>query len=88
MNFEEATERMRAAIAAEDLDALNLALDARAAALAAGDRPSLQAIEAGERALLDLAAFKQRLAFESSKLGSLRTALGDACPRPRLDYQG
>lgn len=88
MNFEQATEQMRAAIAAEDLDALKLALDARAGALAEGDRPSMDAIEAGERALLDLAALKQRLAVESSKLGSIRTALSEACPRRHVDYRG
>lgn len=88
MNFEHATKQILSAIAAEDLDALKQALDARADALAEGDRPSMDAIEAGERALLDLAALKQRLAVESSKLGRIRTALSQACPLPHVDCTG
>ena len=55
MSFEEATNRMCAAIAAEDFDALDAALLARAQALSTSPPPALESIQAGERALLDLA---------------------------------
>lgn len=88
MSFEQATEKMRAAIAAGDLDALKLALEARAEALASGARPTPSAIEAGERALLDLWALKRGLAVESARVAQLRGSSMEARPRPHVDCKG
>ncbi len=81
MTFDAATEQMFTAIQARDFNALSRALRARARAIEAGLKPTAETIEAGERALLALAAIRRGLTLEISRLRQLAPQ-----PRPRVDY--
>jgi hypothetical protein len=71
--LKEATDRAGAALDAGDLEALALALKARRQALQAGDRPTLEAFESGERLLRGLLLLQQKAAFENARLGQIRS---------------
>jgi hypothetical protein len=89
MTFEAATGRVFAAIQSQDLDELSRALEARAAAIQAGVTPTVEMIEAGERALRALGALRKRLVLDSSRLRQIHTGLATSIaprPRPRIDY--
>ena len=99
MTLEQATERLLTATAAQDLAAIEEALDARAAALQelAGQKPSKElarrvsaAIEAGNAAAGALCALKQRIGSESGRLKQIHCFVRNlrAQPRPHLDYRG
>jgi hypothetical protein len=88
MNFEEATERLCAALAAGDLDAAEQALRARGEALSRGARPGSAEGAAGQHALLHLEAMKRRLAYEGARLRQLKTAIAGAEARPHIECRG
>jgi hypothetical protein len=100
MTLEESTQRLTAAIEAEDFIAISKALDARAASiaefghsdpspvsLAAGEK----ALRAGESAKLMLQALKQRTATESRRLSQIQESFVEILRRSRrsqVDYRG
>jgi hypothetical protein len=75
MTLEQATNHVTAALEAQDLEALERALRERQGAMQCGGALTRETVEAGERAVLALAAWKQRLAFESVRLGQVRSYL-------------
>jgi hypothetical protein len=75
MTLEQATNTLTKAIEARDFDALERALVARQGAIQCGTAPTLEIVEAGERAMRALAAWKQRLASENVRLGQVRSYL-------------
>ncbi len=72
MNLKQATDCASAALGAGNLEALRRALDSRRKALEAGETPTLEELESGERLLQGLLAFQQRAAFEDARLGQIR----------------
>jgi hypothetical protein len=72
MTLQEATDCATAAVETEDFDALARALKARRAALQSGERPTIEAFEAGERAIRALKDLAQRIAFDSARLGQIK----------------
>jgi hypothetical protein len=76
MTLEQATCAVLAAIEAEDLGALEQALEVRAAAIQATPTPSREAVEAGERAYSLLQGLIQRWAAEDARLGQIQAAFG------------
>lgn len=91
MTLEQATRQMLEAIEAQDLKGLASALDARGVAIAAGSKPTLEILQAGERAASALAAWKQQIAFESARLDLLRAGIARTLsprPNPRVNCRG
>ncbi len=72
MTLKEATDRAGAAIEARNLEALALALKARREALESGERPTIDILEAGERAIRALKVLAQCTAFESARVGQIK----------------
>lgn len=72
MNLKQATDRASAALEVGNLEALGRALDNRRKALKAGETPTLEELESGERLLKGLLAFQQRAACEDARLGQIR----------------
>jgi hypothetical protein len=75
VTLEQATNSVTKALEDQDLAALEIALDRRQAAIQCGAPPTVEIIAAGERAVLALTAWKQRVAFESARLGQVRSYL-------------
>ncbi|HEY4360226.1 MAG TPA: hypothetical protein VGN17_04635 [Bryobacteraceae bacterium] len=75
MTLEQATHDVTKALDTQDLEALERALEARQAAIEGGGVPNQEIVEAGDRALRTLAEWKQGLAFESARLGQVRSYL-------------
>jgi hypothetical protein len=75
MTLEQATNRVTRALEDQDLSALEIALEARQSAIQCGDAPTEEIIEAGRRAECALTAWKKRLAFDSARLGQVRSYL-------------
>jgi hypothetical protein len=100
MNLEQATERVAAAVAAQDIEAIDAALEARAHAIAelAGATPSREletrltaAIEAGEAIHRNLSAIKLQIGFEGARLAQLEAGFAAGIrrrPAPCIDYRG
>lgn len=104
MSLEHATGRVAAAVAAQDIEGINVALEARAAAIMelAGTAPSAElademvarltaALQAGEAIHRDLSAMKLRIGFESARLAQFETGFVAGVrrrPSPRIDYRG
>jgi len=74
MTLKEATNRAGAAIEARNLEALALALalKARREALESGERPTIDVLEAGERAIRALKVLARCTAFESARVGQIK----------------
>jgi len=72
MTLKQATDCVNAAIEAGDLDALARALVSRRKALESGEKPTLEIVEAGERAMRTLKALAQRSAFDCARLGQIK----------------
>jgi hypothetical protein len=72
MTLKEATDRAGAAIEARNLEALALALKARREALESGERPTIDVLEAGERAIRALKVLARCTAFESARVGQIK----------------
>lgn len=72
MNLKQATERAIEALQAADLKALAGALEARRAAIRAGEMPTAEILAAGEKLLSGLRALQQQAAFDSARLGQIR----------------
>ncbi|HEY7392534.1 MAG TPA: hypothetical protein VH640_28700 [Bryobacteraceae bacterium] len=90
-SLDQATEAMRLALAAEDLDALAGALRARRAAIDTGASPTPEAFEAGEFALSALAAMKRRWAVEGARIEQVRAGIAGSLQHLRrlnFDYEG
>jgi hypothetical protein len=75
VSLEKTSRQLLSAIEAEDFDALDQALQARAALLASGAPPTPEVLELGDRACTELAAWKRRLAEEAARLTQLRSYL-------------
>jgi hypothetical protein len=75
MTLEQATNGLTKAIEDQDLAALERALESRQAAIQCGSPPTQEVVAAGERAARALTAWKKRLAFESARLGQVRSYL-------------
>ena len=75
MTLEQATIDVTKALDAHDLEALERALEARHAAIEGGALPTVEIVEAGDRAIVTLAEWKQRLAYEGVRLGQVRRYL-------------
>ena len=75
MTLEQATNEVTKALEAQDLEVLEHALKVRQAAIQCGGEPTQEIVEAGDRAVRALAEWKQRLAFESARLGQVRSYL-------------
>ena len=75
MTLEQATNGVTKALEDQDLAALELALEARQAAIQCGSPPTEEILAAGERAARALTSWKKRLAFESVRLGQVRSYL-------------
>jgi hypothetical protein len=75
MTLKQATDQAAAAIQAGDLDALALALAARRAALESGEKPTVEILESGGRALASLKALAQRTAFDNTRLSQIKSYL-------------
>jgi hypothetical protein len=75
VTLDQATHGVTKALEDQDLAALEIALEARQAAILSGAPPTMEIISAGERAVLALTAWKQRVAFESARLGQVRSYL-------------
>lgn len=91
MTLEQATQQMLEAIEAQDTEGLARALDARGVAIASGSHPTLEILQAGERAASALAAWKQRLAFENARLDLLKAGIARTLsprPNPRVNCRG
>ncbi|HEX5431314.1 MAG TPA: hypothetical protein VFW83_05075 [Bryobacteraceae bacterium] len=90
MTLEEATQGMLAAIGSRDLERLADAIEARAAAIARGERPTLETVQSGEQAASTLMRWKQQLAFENTRLERLREVARTLSqrPEPRVSYRG
>lgn len=73
MTLREATDRAAAALAAENLEDLARALRARRKALRSGEQPTREVFEAGEKLLKGLLALQQRAAYDSARLGQIRS---------------
>lgn len=89
MTLQESTAIAQTAIRSGDLDALADALRLRAEAIEDGAVPSSAVLEAGDKAMAELAALKQKLALENSRLEQVRAGLIGTMPaRQRLcvDY--
>ena len=91
MTLDQATLAVVEALAAEDLEATAAALELREQAVSRligeGATPSLEAIEAGERACLALTALKQRWALESARLSQHQAGFGSQATST-LDLRG
>jgi hypothetical protein len=90
MTLEQATDRVRIAVEAGDLEALHEALKARAAAIPRVDDPErLQAaFEAGESIARDLRLLKLKLQIDANRLAQIHSALLaglGASNRPRIN---
>jgi hypothetical protein len=72
MTLKQATDRTLAAIEAGDLEGMVEALKARRKALESGEPPTLEAFEAGERALRALKDLAQHAAFDNARLGQIK----------------
>jgi hypothetical protein len=75
VTLEQATNGVTKALEDQDLAALEIALEARQSAIQSGAPPSIEMIAAGERAVLALTAWKQRVAFASARPGQVRSYL-------------
>ncbi len=72
MTLAEATGRAAAALQAGDFEGVARALEARRAAIAAGEPPTAEVIEAGQRVLEALLELQRQAAFDSGRLGQIR----------------
>ena len=72
MKLREATDRAAAALEAGDIAALARAIEERRKAIRAGDEPTAEVLESGERLLHGLMAWQQRTAYESARLGQVQ----------------
>lgn len=72
MTLEEATVRAAAALQAGDFEGVARALRARRAAIAAGEPPTAEAIEAGQRILDALLELQRQAALDSARLGQIQ----------------
>lgn len=73
MNLKQATERAAEALRNGDLKALAAALEARRAAIRAGEPPTPEILAAGEKLLRGLLEWQRQGAFESARLGQIRS---------------
>jgi hypothetical protein len=91
MTLLELTDRVLATIEARDVEELSRAVEARAEGIASGVEPTPEAFAAGERAVLELSWWKQKLAFECARLAQFQSGVaGTLIPGPRhhVDYRG
>lgn len=100
MTLEESTQRLTAAIEAEDFTAIAKALEARAAAIAefgestpspASIATGESALRAGETAWLRLQALKQRIATGSRRLAQIQEGFVESLRPSRpshVDFRG
>ncbi len=87
--LEEVTQRILHALRDHDFEGLSAALDDRARLIASGAVPTQEAWQMGEAACQGLAALKQRLAQESTRLEQMRTVAEAPRRDPALvDYRG
>ena len=73
---------------AGDLDALACALEARAAAIEAGDQPTDAVAELGQQAGLLLQELRVRLRAEDARMQKLERSFCDVVRDPSLDVRG
>lgn len=70
-----ATESAHAALEAGNLEALHRALDARRQAIDAGEQPTLDIYESGQRLMRALLDYQRQAAYESARMDQVRRYL-------------
>jgi hypothetical protein len=90
-SLEQASDRVRRAAQAGDLEEVTLALEERSRLLLSGEEPTVTAWQLGAQAARFLEMLMQRLAAESSRLEQIRSGVVETmAPQPdsHIDYRG